>query len=564
MMNTYQKFLQKQHPVRNIIDFRDLVYGAAEKYPQKVAFNMRHRQITHKEFKEEYQALCTKWIREGYAGKSIAVSGENSYRWCLAYIAAATIGVAVPIDKELSAADIENFMRAAECVAIAADDKILKNVEAETKFALADRSTFSGAVTIAEMISQGKELCTAGDDSFDAMTIDPDEMHVLLFTSGTTGNEKGVCLSQTNICKNIMATAQMVKIDPSRRTLSVLPIHHTYESTLGHLLILSGGGCISYSDGLRYVAKNMAEYQPSVVIAVPLLLEFMLRSIDKSVRKGLPEKYTQNTKGWTLEELLASLPWYLRFVVKKKIKKSLGGKLELLIVGAAAVKPEVIRAFSALGITIYQGYGLTECAPLLAGNNDFYVNIDSAGLPIRGVELKIENPNEEGIGEIVAKGENIMLGYYRDLQTTAEVLRNGWFHTGDLGYIDEEGWLYITGRCKNVIVTRNGKNIYPEELETRLLEHDLVEETVVVGTTKAKNDDISVKAKIFPSMEAFKEKYGGKEPAWELVVHDLEELVESINDNMPHYKRISVVEALKEPFEKTTTKKIKRYGTNIE
>lgn len=561
-MNTYQKFLQKKHPVRNITDFRDLIYGAAEQYAQETAFNLRHRQITHKEFKEDYRALCIAWLSMGYAGKSIAITGENSYRWILAYVAAATIGVAVPIDKELSAEDIENFMRAAECVAIAGDDKLLKKINAPKKIALPDETKLEDVRMVSDFVKQGKRMYKEGDTAFDTMPINPDEMHILLFTSGTTGNEKGVCLSQTNICRNIRSTAQMVEINPSRRTLSVLPIHHTYESTLGHLLILSGGGCISYSDGLRYVGKNIAEYQPSVVIAVPLLLEFMLRTINKSVRKGLPEKYTR--KDCTLDELLASLPWFLRLIVKKKVKKSLGGKLNLLIVGAAAVKPEVIRSFAALGITVYQGYGLTECAPLLAGNNDFFVNVDSTGLPIHGVELKIENPNEEGIGEIIAKGENIMLGYYKDPETTAEVMRDGWFHTGDLGYIDEDGWLYITGRCKNVIVTRNGKNIYPEELETRLLEHALVEETIVVGTTSLKGDDISVKAKIFPSLDAFKEKYGGTIPAWELIEKDLEELVDGVNDKMPHYKRISVIDVLREPFEKTTTKKIKRYGANME
>lgn len=563
-MNTYQKFLQKQHPVRNITDFRDLVYGAGEQYPQETAFNMRHRQVTHKEFKDEYQALCTALIQRGYAGKRIAVTGENSYRWILSYVAAATIGVAVPIDKELTAADIENFMRAAECDTVMGDDKILKKLSAAKKIALADETKLPETETVAQLVAEGSALYAQGETGFDTMTIDPDEMHILLFTSGTTGNEKGVCLSQTNICKNIISTAQMVKIDPSRRTLSVLPIHHTYESTLGHLLILSGGGCISYSDGLRYVGKNIVEYQPSVIIAVPLLLEFMLRTIDKSVRKGLPEKYAAAGKDKSLEELLASIPWFLRLIVKKKVKKSLGGKLNLLIVGAAAVKPEVIRAFKALGITTYQGYGLTECSPLLAGNNDFFVNVDSPGLPIPGVELAIHEPNEEGVGEIKAKGANIMLGYYNDPEATAAVMKDGWFHTGDLGYIDEDGWLYITGRCKNVIVTRNGKNIYPEELESRLLDEELIEETVVVGTTSLKGDDISVKAKIFPSMEAFTEKYGGKEPAQELIRKDIEELVESVNDQMPHYKRISVVEVIWEPFEKTTTRKIKRYGSNIE
>ena len=562
-MNTYEKFLQKKHDVTELRDFRELVYNSAEKYGNQTAFQLRDKEISYNSLKMDYQALCTSFINKGYAGKRIAVSGVNSYQWILTYLAAATVGVAVPIDKELSYEDMDTFINAAGCDAVVADEKIIKNVQQEAsadKYSIAEESDFP---TLASLIEEGCTLHAKETKEIDTMPIDPEELHILIFTSGTTGNEKGVCLSQKNVCANIYSTASMVKIDGSRHTLSVLPIHHTYESTLGHLLILSGGGCISYCDGLRYVGKNITEYQPSVIIAVPLLLEFMMRTIDKSIRKGLPEKYTRNAK-MPLAELLRSIPAPLRFIVKRKVKKSLGGKLKLLIVGAAAIKPEIIEAFDLLGITTYQGYGLTECAPLLAGNNDFYTNIEAVGLPIRGVEIKIENPNDEGVGEIVAKGDNLMLGYYNDPEGTAEIMRGGWFHTGDLGRFDEEGFLYITGRCKNVIVTNNGKNIYPEELEARLLDESIIEEAVVVGIPSIKGDDISVKAKIYPNMEMINELYQGTVHSEEAIAQTIRDTVEKINDKMPNYKRITAVEIMKEPFEKTTTKKIKRFGANVE
>ena len=562
-MNTYQKFLGKSHKVDSLRDFRELVYRSAERYPNNTAFKLRDKDISYQSFKADYQALCTAFIDKGYEGKRIAVAGNNSYGWILAYLAASTIGVAVPIDKELTTADMDNFIDAAECTAVVADRKILKKVQQGKEI---DKYAIAGEgeeVSLTQLIEEGCTLYAGGNKSFDTMEIDPEEMHILIFTSGTTGNAKGVCLSQKNICANIESTSKMVKIDPRRQTLSVLPIHHTYESTLGHLLILSGGGRISYSDGLRYVGKNISEYQPTVVIAVPLLLEHMLKTIDKTVRKSLPARYTKNLD-LPFKDLIKSLPLPLRMIVKKKVRKSLGGKLNLLIVGAAAVKPETVEAFGALGIATYQGYGLTECAPLLAGNNDFFQNAKSCGLPIPGVEISIENPDEDGIGEIVAKGDNIMLGYYNDPETTAEILRGGWFHTGDLGYIDEEGWLYITGRCKSVIVTQNGKNIYPEELEARLLEEKIVAEAVVVATKNLKGDGEAVKAKIYPDYEMIKEVYQGTVHSDEAVEMSIRDAVEAVNEQMPAYKRIAVVEVVKEPFEKTTTKKIKRFGANVE
>lgn len=568
-MNTYQHFLMKKHPVRMIKDFRELVYGSAEKYRSLPAFKLRDKVITYKEFMEDYRNLCTALIEMGFEDSKIAVIGANSYGWIISYLAAATIGVAVPIDKELEVEDIENFIEAADCKVLFGDSASLKKL-ANGKGRAKEIEAYSLSQacplykkTVFDLIWDGELEYVSGTTYFDTMEIDPEALHVLLFTSGTTGNAKGVCLSQKNICANIMSIASMVKVDPSRHALSVLPIHHTYESTIGHLLLLSAGGCISYCDGLRYVGKNIKEYSPSVIIAVPLLLEFMLRTIDKSIRAGLPEKYTQDAE-MPLVDLLASLPALLRMIVIRKVKKSLGGKLKLLIVGAAAIKPEIIAAFDALGITTYQGYGLTETAPLLAGNNDFYRNIEAVGLPIHGVEISIYEPNEEGIGEIMARGDNIMLGYYNDPEATAAVMHDGFFKTGDLGRFDEEGFLYITGRCKNVIVTKNGKNIYPEELEDRLLENELVEEVIVIGAQSKNKDDVTAKAKIYPSMDVLKEQNGGEEPDVETIAAMIKNVVEGINDKMPAYKRITMIEVMREPFEKTSTKKIKRFGANVE
>lgn len=568
-MNTYQHFLSKKHPVRMIENFRELVYGSAKEFGDLPAFKLRNRVISYHEFMGDYRGLCTALIEMGFEGDKIAVIGANSYGWIISYLAAATIGVAVPIDKELGAEDIDNFIEAADCKLLLGDDASLrklaagdgsgKNIEA---YSINEDSSLYKK-TVFDLIWDGELEYRTGSTEFDTMEIDPEALHVLLFTSGTTGNAKGVCLSQKNICSNIMAIASMVKVDPSRHALSVLPIHHTYESTIGHLLLLSAGGCISYCDGLRYVGKNIKEYSPSVIVAVPLLLEFMLRTIDKSIRAGLPEKYTKDRE-MPLVDLLASLPAILRMIVLRKVRKSLGGKLKLLIVGAAAIKPEIIAAFDALGITTYQGYGLTETSPLLAGNNDFYRNIESVGLPIHGVEICIFEPNDEGVGEIMARGDNIMLGYYNDPEATAAVMQDGFFRTGDLGRFDEEGFLYITGRCKNVIVTKNGKNIYPEELEDRLLDNELIEEAIVIGVQSKNKDDITAKAKIYPSIEALKAQNGGVEPDSEAIAAAVKKVVEEINDKMPTYKRITSIEVVREPFEKTTTKKIKRFGANVE
>ena len=563
-MSIYEEFLTKKHKTRPVYNFRELVYESEKDFSELPAFVLREKNVTYSDFANGYRALCTALISRGYAEKRIAIIGANSYNWILAYLASATVGVAVPIDKELDASDIADFINAAECSAVFADGAILNKLDIDesiNKFSIADGKKQTDAFErIEELVSVGAELYNNGNKAIDTMEIDAEEMSILIFTSGTTGGSKGVCLSQKNICANINQTSTMVKIDPTLHSLSVLPLHHTYETTLGHLLLLSGGSCISYADGLRQVAKNINEYQPSVLIVVPLLLEFILKRIDASIRESLP-KFLLPKEGATLKEILRKLPAPLRYFVKRKVKKSLGGKLRLLIVGAAPVKPETIESFCELGITTYQGYGLTETSPLVAGNNDFFMNPAAVGLPIHGVEIKIENPNEEGIGEVIVRGDNVMLGYYNDPEETAHVMRGGYFHTGDLGRFDEEGFLYITGRCKNVIVAQNGKNIYPEELEYRLVEEAFIEEALVIGVPNAKGGE-AVKAKIFPSLDKIKELYG-KLPSEEDIIKDIVKVVAKINEKLPTYKKIIITEIVWEAFEKTTTKKIKRYGKNV-
>lgn len=383
-------------------------------------------------------------------------------------------------------------------------------------------------------------------------------MKILLFTSGTTGNSKAVMLSHKNICSNIISVASIVKVDHTTSVLSILPLHHTYECTLGFLLVLYGGGMISHCEGLRYITQNIQEYKPTFILCVPLLLENVYKKIMKTLKKSLPKKYTEDEN-----KIMEKLPFYLKGIVKRKVKKSLGGKIKTFIVGAAAIKPEIVEGFFRLGIKVLQGYGLTECSPLVAGNNDFYYKAASCGMPIPNVTYEIEQPNEEGIGEIIVKGPNVMLGYYQNEEATAKVLKDGWFHTGDLGYVDEEKFLYITGRSKNMILTKNGENIYPEEIETILNDNDLIEESLVIGTSNGK-DDVQVKAKIFPNIEAIKEYLGNKIPTKEDIRKVLSDAVKKANEKLPNFKHIKSFKIMDEDFERTTTNKVKRFGKNIE
>ncbi len=563
-----QKLESKYMKTYEITDLKDMITKASQKFANKPAFKVKDKEgkiqeVSYKQYHQDVQALGAAMIKVGLKDKKIAVIGKNSYQWSVAYMAAVIVGVVVPLDKELHIDDVINFINVSESEAVFGDKKFIKGIKENIdklnnkEILLVNMGETKNSLE--NMIQTGTELIRNNDTQFQEIQINPDEMKILLFTSGTTGSSKAVCLSHKNICSNIMSVAAIVKVTPKTKVLSILPIHHTYECTLGFLLVIYSGGCIAHCEGLRYILQNMQEYKPTLILCVPLLLDNMYKKIMKTLRSSLPEKYFNKGKN-----IIDALPFFMRGIVKGKIKKTFGGKLHTFIVGAAAVNPEVSYSIDKFGMRVLQGYGLTECSPLVAGNNDFYKRDDSAGLPIPNVEYKIANQNSEGVGEIIVKGPNVMLGYYRDEEATKEAIRDGWFYTGDLGKIDENGFLYITGRSKSVIVTTNGKNIYPEELEYYLNEEEAIAEAIVLGVEDEKSHDTVVKAKIFPNMEVIRERLKVDIPTKEQIMKIINESIQKINAKIPNYKHIKGFKIVDKELEKTTTQKIKRYGDNTD
>ena len=560
-LNIAEQLKQKYHKCEEVRDFKEMIERSAQIYKTRTAFKLKNKDgeiysKTYEEVKNDIYALGTELIENGLTNKRIAVIGKNSYKWAISYLASSIVGVVVPIDKELHSDDVINFMNVAECECILGDGKNLKTITENIEKLNNKKTIFVDfEKSFEHYLEAGKTLLEKGNTKFEEIKINPDEMKILLFTSGTTGNAKGVCLSQKNICSNILSIYGIVKVKRSDLFFSILPLHHTYECTIGFLLPLYSGASICYCDGLRYISKNMLEYHPSVILCVPLLLESMYKKIMKSLKKSLPEKYTKDG-----ENPIDKLPFILRKIVSRKVKNTLGGRLRVFIVGAAAVNPEIANTFDKLKLNSLQGYGLTECAPLVAGNTDFFKRNDSAGLPIPTVEYKIDNPNQEGVGEIIVKGPNVMLGYYNMPEETEKVLKDGWFHTGK---IDENGFLYITGRCKSVIVTKNGKNIYPEEIESYLNESPLISESLVIGTHKENDDETYVNAQIFPNKEAITEYLKGTVPTKEEIKKVISDVIANVNSKIPNYKHIKDFAIRDSEFEKTTTQKVKRYGNNM-
>lgn len=572
-MQTKQEILEKKlFCVPNISDLKDMLYKSANKFKNKFAFKVKDATgkiygITYEKFKNDVEALGTAIAKLGLIGKSICVIGKNSYNWAVSYMASSILGTVVPLDKELHISDIVNFINVSESSAVIGDDKYISDISSAnndlvnkslTLINMSENSSnTSNCLNFNSLITTGAELISNSDTTFRDIKINPEDTHILLFTSGTTGNAKGVCLSHKNICSNIISIAKTVKVDTSVTVLSILPIHHTYECTIGFLLIIYGGGTITYCDGLRHIQKNIQEYKPSFILCVPLLLENVHTKIMKTMKKSLPEKYFSNDK-----HVLDNLPIFIKPIVKYKIKKSLGGRMKTFIVGAASLNPAIVDSFFKMGIRVLQGYGLTECSPLVAGNNDFFHKSDAVGMPIPNVEYKIYNPNSNGLGEIIVKGPNVMNEYFKDEEATRKAIIDGWFHTGDIGKIDEDGFLYITGRCKSVIVTKNGKNIYPEEIEYFLNENKFISEALVYGVDTSA--DTQVNAKLLPDISAISEELNMEEPTETQIEEIISNVVKDVNSRFPNYKHIKSFKILKDSLEKTTTQKIKRYGTNMQ
>ncbi len=569
----YNALTKTFYKVREIKDLRDLISQSAKLYADRTAFEVKdtkgnHYEITYKEYYSQIQALGTALTDMGLKGEKISVGGDNSYEWCLSYMATVTgVGVIVPVDKELLFDDINNILNTADVKLFFCDKRVYKKLMANKEKIKDDlkiviiHGKVEGELCIDDLIEKGKKLLAEGDRRYLDAEIDPNAMSSLLFTSGTTGMSKGVMLCHRNFCSEVMAAMGVIKITPDDCGISMLPLHHTYESTIILFFASYCGAKVTFCDGFKYVLKNMKEFSPSVFVAVPLLLETVHRRLMKKVRER-PHGEQLFKLGAFVVKLGEKVGLDLKKLFFKEIIDTFGGNMRLIICGAAPINPQILRDFAAFGIQILQGYGLTECAPLAIINHDRLRLADSVGEPIPGSEAKIINPDPEtGVGEICVKGDMVMLGYYNNPEETAKVIdKDGWFHTGDLGYVDKKGHYYISGRSKNVIVTNNGKNIYPEELEYHLSTDIRVGESIVLEDENSKGEPI-VAARIFPNFEELKERYGKDESEFsDEELHDImDEVVENVNSKLPSYKKIVDFKIRRTEFVKNTTSKILRH-----
>lgn len=550
-------------------DVKEVINDAIEKFPNNNAFivkikedkNVRYRNITYKEFGEDLKSLGTALIQLGLKNERIAIISKNRYEWGLSYISVLNgVGIAVPLDKGLSEQEIILSLQRSKAKAIIFDKDFLEIMEKIRKEKLTEVSTFicmdeienNTFLKMSDLLLEGKKELENGNREYIDAKIDNEKMSIILFTSGTTSLAKAVMLSHKNIASNIYAMNAMVDFKSTDINFVLLPLHHTFGST-GLILLLNNGACNVFCDGLRHIQENMKEYGVSTFIGVPLILEAMHKKIMLQVEKEKKEKIIKFGK--IISNTLLKLNIDIRRKIFKQIIDNLGGKIRLIVSGAAGIDKEVAKDFNAFGIQTIQGYGLTETSPVLCGENVDHIKLGSVGLPMCNDEIKIDSPNEKGIGEIIAKGPNIMLGYYDNEEATQEVLKDGWFYTGDLGYIDKKGYVYITGRKKNVIVLKNGKNVYPEELELLINKLPYVAESMVFGYPK--EDDLIVTAKIVYNKEYVKNNYANMESK------ELEEMIwkniKEINSNIPTYKHIKKIIVTDEEMIKTTTAKVKRY-----
>ena len=560
------------YPVRPIAHLKEMIQESARLYGDNTAFLVKdekggaYREITYGKFQEDIDALGTMMMEMGLKDKKIAIIGENCYPWMVAYYATVNgVGVAVPLDKELNENEIHNLMNTATCEAVFFTEAyshyfnefpVKYKIQMKAYEKEPDQET--KGILFKDWVENGKTLLDGGNTSFQDREIDPHEMKMILFTSGTTDIAKGVMLNHHNIVSNIMDGSRIVKVHETDRTLSILPIHHTFESTMGTGMILYAGASIAFCEGLKYIAKNMEEAKVSILVGVPLIFESIYDKIWKQAEKTGKAKTLRKAIQWNKSLKGMGLDMSRRLF--KAVHKKFGGNLRMIVSGAAPIDPNVIRGFEDLGLKVLQGYGLTECSPLISGTPDFsdtYKKAGSVGLCVHSGAIQIVDQDEDQIGEILYAGPNVMMGYYNLPEKTEEVLKDGWFHTGDLGFLDDNGWLYITGRKKNVIVTKTGKNIYPEEVEYYINRNKYIQESLVHGILDD-NEDTLVSAQVRPDYDVIYEEFG--ENMDEGQIHALiKKVIGDINEKLPIYKRVRNFSVRREEFIKTTTKKIKRH-----
>ena len=574
-----------EHPDKNIVfregffrpvkHVKDMLEKSAELYADRPAFLEKP---THKEPYKVYtytdalnrvNSIGTALIKRGYFKENISVIGENSYAWSTAYLSVACgTGVIVPLDKELSIDEIEHLLITADIKAVFyskkfADlfEKIRENGKTQLTLYINQNAAESELkdyeISVNELIKEGAELIADGNRDYLDAQIDAEKMVALIFTSGTTGMAKGVMLSHRNLAAEMIIPTTIIGIVPDDVFFSFLPLHHTYEATAGFLIPLTQGASIAYCEGLRHIVDNLAEAKPTVFLGVPLVFENLYKKIWQNVRKQGKENTLKKVMG--VNKVTKKIHIDLGDIFFKQIRALFGGRMRLLICGGAAIDPEVLEGIKAFGINAIQGYGLTECAPIHALNPIKGGKNSSAGYLVPGFEGKIDNPDPEtGIGEIMLRGENVMLGYYKNPVATAEAMEDDWYRTGDLGYIDKDNFVFITGRKKSVIITKTGKNVFPEELEYKLGVSDIIASSMVWEKDSDSQDDTVIVATILPSEEGLSEALGHdytQEEADKLIW----QVVNNVNEDLPIFKRIRRVYVRDEEFDITTSKKIRRF-----
>lgn len=488
--------------------------------------------------------------------EKIAIIGNNRYEWCTSYLATITAGkIIIPLDKALTNKEIVKLIKRSGAEAVIYDEKYqnaVNSCDLEYRICMDDLIQ-EGVTRYRHLLGQGYDLLKQKYDAYDKEVMDKDKMAVMLFTSGTTDEPKGVMLSQYNLCSQVAAITNQVQLYPSDTLLSFLPIHHTFECTITFLYGTYNGTTIAFCEGLKYIAQNLKDYEVTVFVAVPLILETMYKKIQKGIvesgKKDLIDKMKK------ISNTLLKFHIDVRKKLFKPVLKQFDEHLRVVLYGAASMDKTTILGYNELGIELVQGYGLTESSPVIATETDKKKRPGSIGIPLENVEVKIDSPNEDGVGELLAKGPNVMLGYYENEEATKKAIdEEGWLHTGDYAYIDKDGFIFITGRQSDTIVLRSGKNIYPQEIEFLINKLPYVEESIVYSRNKSKTDTLLC-AKIVYNKDSIVEKFGKQKDYKEFVWKDIKEM----NQELPAYKHIKEIMITDEPLEKTTTQKVKRF-----
>ncbi len=559
---------------RPVTDIRDMIRSSAELYSNNIVFRYKgkgddfYKGITYQKMYEMVNSLGTKLMSMGLKGKKISVIGENSYRWSIAYLASVCgVGTVVPLDKELGKEELLNIVNRADVSAVFFDSKyadIFKEIKEdegnnlEVLIEMAKEPKALDLLNIDDLIDEGKAALDSGDTSFIDQEIDVDAVSIILFTSGTTGKSKGVMLSHKNIAFELMVAPTFIDVIPEDIFFSILPIHHTYECTCGFLMPIYKGASIAYCQGLKYLAKNLKEIKPTMFLGVPAIFEALYKKIWIEIKKSGKEGSMKFLIG--LNDKSRKIGINIAKIYSSKIRDIFGGNIKTFICGGAKISPEILDFFQNCNINAVQGYGLTETSPMAGLNTDFRPNSSSIGRAVPLTQLDVWDIDKEtGIGELVIKGDHVMQGYYDNPEATKEALVDGWYRSGDLGYIDKKGFAYITGRKKSVIITKNGKNVYPEELEYLINQIPFISESMVWGSDGDGGRETTIHAVVKVFEDDVKELLGDNFSDSDVLSLVWDE-IDKINSKLPLYKKIKKVTYKKDDFDKTTAQKIKRFS----